>query len=287
MSDKMTTTLAKIAPQTASYEVGALAGGYSSKEPLATPKTQVLIVKESAKVSQLIKTYLKREGYAVTVAATAREMRAAVGRAPIDMMILDEALPDEDSWSALRWLRSRHPLPVIMLIDKTGPTHTAIEPDCGADDYVAKPFRLRELLARVRTIQGRLEKSKPPPAPVGTIAFPGWALDVVNQRLTSDIGREMHLTESEYRILKLLAENPRRAISRRELRDVSRSELLKAADPEWKPFDRGIDVHISNLRRKIDTNSSLPSLIRSVRGVGYRFVPECDSSEARRPQHRQ
>jgi DNA-binding response OmpR family regulator len=227
----------------------------------------------------LIKIYLKREGYGVTIAATAREMRAAVGRAPVDMMILDRALPDEDGWSALRWLRTRHPLPVIMLIDKAEPTHGVVEPGYGADDYVAKPFRLGELLARVRAIQERLEKSQPSPTPVGTIAFTGWTLDVVNQRLTSDAGKEMHLTESGYRILKLLVENPRRVISRRELRDVSRSELLKAADPEWNPFDRGIDVHISNLRHKIDTNSSLPSLIRSVRGTGYRFVPEPEPSD--------
>jgi two-component system, OmpR family, response regulator len=231
-------------------------------------KSQILVVEDDPAVSKLLKTYLEREGYAVMVAETVGEMRAAVERAPVDMIILDVVLPDEDGWSALRWLRARHALPVIMLTGKAEPVDRVIGLELGADDYVAKPFDLRELLARMRTIQRRLDKmqAQPPANHDEAIAFAGWTLDIVSQQLRSDDGKAAHLTQAEYRILALLARNPRRVVSRDELMDAT-------AGRDWEPFDRSIDVHISNLRRKIDPDPKQPSLIRTVRGAGYMFVP--------------
>jgi len=232
-------------------------------------KPQILVVEDDASVSKLIKTYLEREGYGVAVAETVGAMRAALERAPVDMVILDVVLPDEDGWSALRWLRARHALPVIMLTGKAGPVDRVIGLELGVDDYVAKPFDLRELLARIRTIQRRLDQAQQQ-APANTadaIQFAGWTLDIVSQQLRSDDGAAAHLTQAEYRILVLLARNPRRVVTRDEL-------MVTTAGRDWEPFDRSIDVHISNLRRKIDPDRKQPSLIRTIRGAGYMFVPQ-------------
>jgi len=237
--------------------------------PRSGAKPQILVVEDDVSVSKLIKTYLEREGYGVGVAETVGEMRAAVARAPVDMVILDVMLPDEDGWSALRWLRARHSLPVIMLTGKAEPVDRVIGLELGADDYVAKPFDLRELLARMRTIQRRLDKAQAQPTAntAEAIQFAGWTLDIVSQQLLSDASGPVHLTQAEYRILVLLARNPRRVVSRDELMDAT-------AGRDWEPFDRSIDVHISNLRRKIDPDPKQPSLIRTVRGTGYMFVPQ-------------
>jgi len=237
-------------------------------KPRGGVKPQILVVEDDKAVSMLVRTYLEREGYGVIVAETVGEMRAAIERAPVDMVILDVILPDEDGWSALRWLRARHALPVIMLTGKTEPVDRVVGLELGADDYITKPFDLRELLARMRTIQRRLDKmqAQPPADAEEAIAFAGWTLDIVSQQLRSDDGEAAHLTQAEYRILALLARNPRRVVSRDELMDAT-------AGREWEPFDRSIDVHISNLRRKIDPEPKQPSLIRTVRGAGYMFVP--------------
>jgi DNA-binding response OmpR family regulator len=248
-----------------------MADGFPSIEPTAQPKTQILIVEDSATVSNLIKTYLEREGYGISVTATVGEMRAVLGSTPVDMVVLDVVLPDGDGWSALRWLRARHALPVIMLIGKAEPIDRVIGLELGADDCVAKPFDVRELLARIRTIERRLDKTQRPADPTEAIRFAGWILDVANQRLASEAGKSAHLTQSEYRILLLLARNPHRPVSRDEL-------LETTAGRDWEPFDRSIDVHISNLRRKVDPDPLLPSLIRTVRGTGYMFVPDLGSS---------
>src|SRR5271163_928553 len=122
-------------------------------------------------------------------------MRAAVERAPVDMVILDVMLPDEDGWSALRWLRARHALPVIMLTGKAEPIDRVIGLELGADDYVAKPFDLRELLARMRTIQRRVDKvqAQPTANTAEAIQFAGWTLDIVSQQLKSETGDAVHL----------------------------------------------------------------------------------------------
>jgi two-component system, OmpR family, response regulator len=232
----------------------------------AKPNPHVLIVEDDAAVSKLIKTYLEREGYGTSTAGTVAQMRSTVAGGKVDFVILDVVLPDEDGWSALRWLRERHRVPVMMLTGRAEPVDRVIGLELGADDYVAKPFDLRELLARLRAILRRLDKTEPPADPAELIQFAGWTLDTACHRLVSDAGQAEHLTQHEYRILMLLARNPRRPVTRDELMEAT-------AGRAWQPFDRSVDVHISNLRRKLDPNPALPSLIRTVRGSGYMFVP--------------
>jgi two-component system OmpR family response regulator len=226
----------------------------------------VLVVEDDAAVSQLIKSYLEREGYAVSVVETGRDMRRTVEGGKIDIVILDVGLPDEDGWSALRWLRARPHVPVMMLTGRAEPVDRVIGRELGADDYVAKPFDLRELVARLRAILRRLDKTAPPADPAELIQFGRWTLDTGCHRLMSGAGVAVHLTQHEYRILMLLARNPRRVVTRDQLMEAT-------AGRAWQPFDRSVDVHVSNLRRKLDHDPALPSVIRTVRGAGYMFVP--------------
>jgi len=228
--------------------------------------TQVLVVEKDAAVAARLKACLGGEGFSVTVAETAGAMRAAVARTPVDLVILDVALPDQDGWSALRWLRMRRTVPIIMLTGTTKPVDTTIGLELGADDCLAKPVDPGDLVARIRAIQQRRDDAHAAANTDEAICFADWTLDIVNQQLRSEAGQAMHLTQAEYRILVLLARNPRRVVSRDELMDV-------ATGRDWEPFDRSVDVHISNLRRKIDPDPSQPSLIRTVRGAGYMFVP--------------
>jgi DNA-binding response OmpR family regulator len=228
-------------------------------------KLRVLIVEDDLAITKMLKTYLEREGYSTAGAATVADMRTAVEAGRVDLVLLDVVLPDEDGWSALRWLRARSDLPVIMLTGKGETVDKVTGLELGADDYLAKPFDMRELLARMRSIQRRAEKRAAPSAD-DMISFAGWHLDVSSQQLKAENGDATHLTQAEYRILVLLAKNPRRVITRDQLMEAM-------AGREWEPFDRSIDVHISNLRRKLDPDPKQPSLIRTVRGAGYMFVP--------------
>lgn len=232
-------------------------------------KQKILAVEDDRAVTKLLHTYLEREGYAVLDADTVAAMRRTIESTSVDLVILDVGLPDEDGWSALKWIRARSDVPVIMLTGKAETIDKVIGLELGADDYLAKPFEFRELLARIRTIQRRMEKSTAQAeAPADDkIHFADWVLDPMSQLVKSEAGETLHLTQAEFRILALLARNPGKAIVRDDL-------MSAAAGRDWDPMDRSIDVHISNLRKKLDLDAELPSLIRTVRGAGYMFVPK-------------
>lgn len=238
---------------------------------------KILIVEDDRAVFRLLQSYLEREGYSVVNAETVASMRRIIDSTQVSMVLLDVGLPDEDGWSALKWLRARSDLPIIMLTGKGEMTDKVVGLELGADDYLAKPFELRELLARIRTIQRRTEKAAgiAATAPAaqsglnGKITFAGWVLDPASHLVKSDAGETLHLTQAEFRILSLLAKNPNMVVPRDDL-------MTAAAGRDWDPFDRSVDVHISNLRKKLDLDPDLPSLIRTVRGAGYMFVPKRD-----------
>jgi DNA-binding response OmpR family regulator len=227
------------------------------------------LVDDDPAIGRLIRKFLEREGYEFALAETVAAMRDLVDRGVVDLVLLDFELPDEDGWSALRWLRARGSLPVLMLTGRGDTVDKVIGLELGADDYLAKPFDLRELLARIRNVQRRLEKPAAPAAAVkSVVAFDGWTLDLSNQQLKSETGERVHLTQAEYNILTLFARNSQRVISREELLEISGGR-------SWDPGDRSIDVHISNLRRKLDGDSDQPSRIRTIRNGGYMFMPSC------------
>jgi len=230
---------------------------------------KILIVEDDRAVQRMLQAYLEREGYSILHAETVAAMRRIFESASVGMVLLDVGLPDEDGWSALKWLRARSDLPIIMLTGKGDTTDKVVGLELGADDYLAKPFELRELLARIRTIQRRTEKSAAHLASEGKISFGGWILDPESHLVKSEAGETLHLTQAEFRILILLARNPGVPVPRDDL-------MSAAAGRDWDPFDRSVDVHISNLRKKLDLDPDLPSLIRTVRGAGYMFVPKRD-----------
>jgi DNA-binding response OmpR family regulator len=240
---------------------------------------RILIVEDDRSVFRLLQSYLEREGYSVAHAETVASMRRTIESSQVSLVLLDVGLPDEDGWSALKWLRARSDhLPIIMLTGKSEMTDKVVGLELGADDYLAKPFELRELLARIRTVQRRTEKvaqalaAVAPPvdgAAGGKIAFACWILDPASHLVKSVDGEPLHLTQAEFRILTLLARNPGVVVPRDDL-------MTAAAGRDWDPFDRSVDVHISNLRKKLDLDPDLPSLIRTVRGAGYMFVPKRD-----------
>jgi DNA-binding response OmpR family regulator len=236
---------------------------------MITNKVKILAVEDDRSIAKLLHTYLEREGYAVSDSDTVAAMRRTVESTQVDLVLLDVGLPDEDGWSALKWLRARSDVPIIMLTGKNEMIDKVIGLELGADDYLSKPFEFRELLARIRTILRRTEKAAiQVEAPVDEkIAFAGWILDPVSQLVKTEDGDLLHLTQAEYRILALLVRNPGRVIVRDDL-------MSAAAGRDWDPMDRSIDVHVSNLRKKLDLDPDLPSLIRTVRGAGYMFVPK-------------
>lgn len=227
----------------------------------------ILIVEDDRAVFRMLQTYLEREGYSIIHAETVAAMRRTIESSAVGMVLLDVCLPDEDGWSALKWLRARsQKLPIIMLTGRSQTTDKVTGLELGADDYLAKPFELRELLARIRTIQRRAKIEAPPD---GKIAFAGWVLDPASQLVKSEAGETLHLTQAEFRILALLTRSPGVAVPRDDL-------MTAAAGRDWDPLDRSVDVHVSNLRKKLDLAPDLPSLIRTVRGSGYMFVPKRD-----------
>ncbi len=236
---------------------------------MITNKVKILAVEDDRSIAKLLHTYLEREGYAVSDSDTVAAMRRTVESTQVDLVLLDVGLPDEDGWSALKWLRARSDVPIIMLTGKNETIDKVIGLELGADDYLSKPFEFRELLARIRTILRRTEKAAiQVEAPADEkISFAGWVLDPTSQLVKSDDGDLLHLTQAEYRILALLVRNPGRVIVRDDL-------MSAAAGRDWDPMDRSIDVHVSNLRKKLDLDPDLPSLIRTVRGAGYMFVPK-------------
>src|SRR5271168_4073694 len=177
------------------------------KPPAGLRKARILIVEDDAAVSLPTKTYLEHEGYETSVAASVAAMRSATLEGTVDLVILDVGLPDEDGWSALRWLRARSSLPVLMVSGKSETVDKVVGLELGADDYLVKPFELRELLARLRSILRRVPLARAAAfdgAVDQAVKFAGWVLDPMCQQLKSEAGEPVHLTQMEYQLLKLL-----------------------------------------------------------------------------------
>lgn len=223
----------------------------------------------------MLSRYFEEEGYRVTLAGDGQEMRDCLDKQSIDIILLDLILPGEDGLTLARDLRARSDVPLIMLTGRDDVVDRVVGLEVGADDYIAKPFHLREVLARVR---GVLRRRQPQASATVDLAsevysFEGLRLDIARRQLTSDDGNEILLTTGEFDMLCVLVKHAGRVLQRELLMDLTRGRNLEA-------FDRTIDAQIARLRRKIERDASQPALIKSVRGVGYVFSARATRQEA-------
>ena len=238
-----------------------------------TQNPHIIIVDDEAPAREMVGDYLKMHGFNVTLCDGGKSLRGAIETEVPDLVVLDLNMPEEDGLSIIRDLKSRTNVPVIMLTATASPIDRVVGLELGADDYVAKPCELRELMARIRSV---LRRSVPAKAATEGVAagnakerlvrFGTKWLDLEAQALRDDEGNEHPLTASEFGLLKVFAANPKRVLSRERL-----LELANARDSE--AFDRAVDLRIMRIRRKIEPDPAKPAVIRTIRGGGYLFSP--------------
>lgn len=229
----------------------------------------ILIVDDDPDLSQRLARYLEEQGYSVALAGDGEQMFKHLASHKPDLLLLDLMLPGEDGLSLARRLRADQVMPIIMLSARGEDVDRIVGLEVGADDYLAKPFNPRELLARIRAVLRRRssplgESSAAPP----TYAFGPYRLDPIAHRIHRD-DVELALTAAEFALLRLFNEHPDQVLSRDRLID-----LLKGYDRS--PFDRSIDVRVTRLRRKIEIDPASPQFIRTIWGEGYLFAPDGD-----------
>jgi len=230
-------------------------------------RPHLLVVDDDLEIRDLLSTLLTRAGYKVTTAREELEMQDILLSSRIDLVILDIMLPGKDGLTICRELRAKKTIPIIMLTARGDSIERVVGLEMGADDYLAKPFDFRELEARIKAVLRRH------PAEITDIAsvnsyylFAGWRLDPLQRQLLSPEEAVVDLTSGEFDLLLAFVERPRRVLNRDQLLDLTRGR-------DATPFDRSIDVQVSRLRRKIETDPKLPDLIKTVRSGGYLFTP--------------
>src|SRR5262245_157582 len=228
----------------------------------------ILIVDDEPKVRTLLRRCLEGEGFAVSEAKDGAQMRGCLEREAVSLITLDLNLGRENGLDLAREIRKERNVPIIMLTGRGDAIDRVVGLEVGADDYLPKPFELRELVARVRAVLRRAQ-----PAPLTSTglcyAFGGWIFDVHRRSLRRNDGLEQELTTSEFNLLEAFVKRPHRVLSRDEIMD-----LLKGQD--WSPLDRSIDNLIARLRKKVEPDPDQPTLIKTVRGVGYTFTAQVE-----------
>mgnify|MGYP005854226113 CR=1 FL=1 len=224
---------------------------------------KILVVDDEAEIVRLVRAYLERAGFAVVTASEGRQALAVFHHERPNLVVLDLNLPGMDGLDVCRALRRDSDVPIIMLTARIEETDRLIGLELGADDYIVKPFSPREVVARVRTVLRRTEAS---PLRPEVISSAGVTLDL-SQRAASLNGQPLDLTTMEFDLLALLVEHPGQVFTRLQLLEGSQ-------DAAYEGYERTIDVHIKNLRKKLGDDSQEPRFIETVRGVGYRFMRE-------------
>jgi DNA-binding response OmpR family regulator len=228
----------------------------------------ILVVDDQQEICDVVQEYLTGEGYRVSTAHDGAGMRRALSQSPIDLVILDLMLPGEDGLTLARSLRNESGIGIIILTGRSETVDRIIGLEMGADDYLPKPFHLRELLARVKSVLRRVQSRVGDGAqPLRSrVRFAGWHLDLSSRELLSPKGEDVRLTTGEFDLLAAFVSNANQVLTRDRLLDLARNR-------EAGPFDRTIDVQVGRLRRKLEDNPQNPTLIKTVRGSGYIFTP--------------
>lgn len=230
--------------------------------------SHVLIVEDDTETRLLLTRFLQENGLRATGVRDGREMWDAVDELPIDLVLLDVMLPGTPGLDLCRALREKSDVPIVMLTARGSETDRVLGLELGADDYISKPFSRLELLARIRAVLRRrtISITEPPSRGQRMLEFLGWTLDLARRELHTPIGAGVDLSGAEYDVLLAFLEHPQRVLTRDQILELSRSRTGDV-------FDRSVDVLISRLRRKIEPENDHQSLIKTVRGAGYMFIP--------------
>ncbi len=244
--------------------------GLAGNRAVADP-VRVIVVDDEPDLRTMVAEYLGKYGFSVRTAGDAREFDAHLAAGPPDLLILDVNMPGEDGFSIARRVRARSDVPILMLTAACDTVDRVVGLELGADDYVTKPFDLRELRARIQAVlrrTGRVREvqQQQVPNPIERVRFGDLFLDLDTHRLLQPDGTEIRITATEFELLAALARNPNRVLSRERL-------LYLAHSGDSEPFDRSIDVRIARIRRKVERDPEKPQVIQTIRGAGYMFVP--------------
>ena len=238
-----------------------------------TVAQHILVVDDEVRIRTMLRRYLEGEGFKISEAGDGSAMRRVIEAGPVDLVLLDLMMPGEDGLSLARYIRQQSQTPIIMLTGKGDLIDRVAGLEAGADDYVAKPFHLREILARIRTV---LRRAQPPavsavPSPEAAVPageilrFQGWEMDLLRRELRKPGGEVAPLTSNEFELLRVFATHANHVLNRDQL-----MELVKGR--EWEAYDRAIDTQIVRLRKKIEVDPAKPTLVKTVRGAGYVFA---------------
>lgn len=234
----------------------------------------ILVVDDEEAMRTLLRECLEMDGFRVSEAHNGRELMALLASDPPDLITLDLKLGGENGLELARQVRADRNVPIVMITGRSDTIDRVVGLELGADDYIGKPFHVREVLARVRAVLRRYQ-ALPAAADAGfapaatgeRYAFEDWVLDIQRRVLRSATGAVQDLTTAEFNMLDIFVRRPSRVLSRDNIMD-----LLKGHD--WSPFDRSIDALVVRVRRKIEQDPEIPRLIKTVRGVGYVFTAD-------------
>jgi DNA-binding response OmpR family regulator len=233
----------------------------------------IAVVDDDADVRDTVRDYLLRHGFAVSAVDGGEALRALMAERAVDLVVLYVTMPGEDGFTIARALRKSGPVGIIMLTANTDSVDRVVGLELGADDYIAKPFDPRELLARVRAVLRRATNSGAGPAQLGReVAIGKCVLNLDQRRLYTRDGAQVPLTSMEFDLLAAFVRHPNRPLSRDQLLDLAHGK-------EMAPFDRSIDTRVTRLRRKVEEDPDFPQAIRTVRGAGYMFCPGAAPAE--------
>jgi DNA-binding response OmpR family regulator len=228
--------------------------------------TRILVVDDDPQVRTLLRNMLETEGYSVIEAANGQQMHSLLKTQPTNLITLDLSLAGEDGLTLAREVRAKNNIPIIMITAKADDIDRIIGLELGADDYITKPFNVREVLARVRAVLRRYEPQTGP-RKHEKFTFSNWIFDITARELKTAGGQKTELTTAEFDLLELLVKRPGRVLSRDSIMDIMKGQ-------EWVPLDRSIDTLVGRLRKKIEPDPEHPSLIKTVRGIGYMLAAD-------------
>lgn len=229
----------------------------------------ILVVDDDDQIRRMLRRCFEQEGYRVSEASDHTGVRAALA-AGVDLITLDLNLGGQDGLTIARSVRQTSEVPIIMITGKGDMIDRIVGLELGADDYIAKPFHVREVLARVRSVLRRsvlAPPRSPPPEPGATVTFDGFVLDVQRRELIGPQGEQVAVTSGEFDLLVIFVRHANRVLSRDQIMD-----LLKGHD--WTPNDRSIDNQVARLRKVLEADTRKPRLLKTIRGAGYSFTPE-------------